>query len=417
MRWMSVLVKTLLIISSCFLASIAMAQPVIVLNTELPEGAPNPGLYGSSVDIWQNLAVVGNSVSDSGGVYAYSRDPWGGWTPEGELSAPAIAELTHFAFGREIAVDDQVALVADPNAHSTFEGAFAGAAFIYRRIPLGNGDFIWIHEQRLIPDPGPEGRRFGISVAISGDTAMVGTLDNTVHVFKRNAGGPNQWGETRVLFAAPPTSFGATIALQGNTALIGAPLDTVDSESNAGRVFLYQRQSTAGTWLLEETLESPSPANGEQFGMSLDLATWSTTVGQITISTQRAIIGSLGKVYSWQKTTTNPFWVELDPLEDANLASFGSVAAGGLAEVHVRGFLNGVEPAVRSYARVGGNWVTVRTLLPNQGCCSFAIAVAAKGERIIIGDTGLETAFVYEPEIFADGFESGDLSRWSSTAP
>ena len=414
LRFLSILLFSYLWL---LVVSTLAAQPTIVLQTELPGGAVDPGLYGHSVSLWSNLAVVGNSQSAAGGVFPFSLNDEG-WVPEGELIPPVIADLTHFFYGREVAVGDQIALVSDPAAFSTIDGSFAGAAFVYRRVPLSvPGQFTWLYEQRLIPSVTLNEQKFGTSLAVWGNMALVGTATGSVHVYQKDEGGPNQWGEVQIITFHGSSTFGNDIALRGNTALVGAPLDSVNDELNAGRAFLFEWDSGSTQWNWEQTLDNPEPSFGENFGSNVDLASWTSSGGPFPLSTQRAIIGSNSSgAYAWIKTTLGTGWDPQIPIPGAEFISFGTAVAGGESEVHVRGFLmEGGDSVIRTFRMIDGAWEIVRTLKPSSGCCNFGGAVAADEARVVIGDVGLETAFVYDPDIFSDGFESGDVSRWSAS--
>ena len=65
-------------------------------------------------------------------------------------------------------------------------------------------------------------------------------------MFERNAGGPKQCGEVQRLTAPDPNGlytqkFGVNIAISGDTALIAAPEDHVDRKYEQGYVYVFDR--------------------------------------------------------------------------------------------------------------------------------------------------------------------------------
>ena len=103
-----------------------------------------------------------------------------------------------------------------------------------------------MEEQKLFPDDGVADDRFGWSVAISGDVAVIGTyLDDDsgkdsgsayTYVFDGAA-----WVQERKLLAPDgedDDQFGSVVALSGKLALIGAPLDD-DNGTNSGSVYAF----------------------------------------------------------------------------------------------------------------------------------------------------------------------------------
>lgn len=79
-------------------------------------------------------------------------------------------------------------------------------------------------------------------LALSGDTLLIGdSAHGQVHVFHRNAGGTNNWGEaapiTRPSGVAADLTFGADVLLDGNVAVIQAPPESGSSTPGWGVVF------------------------------------------------------------------------------------------------------------------------------------------------------------------------------------
>ena len=77
---------------------------------------------------------------------------------------------------------------------------------------------------------------FGVSVAVSGNTAVVaasregtgGFEAGAVYVFERNKGGADNWGEVTKLIASDARAggqFGWSVAVSGNTVVVGAPYE------------------------------------------------------------------------------------------------------------------------------------------------------------------------------------------------
>ena len=75
---------------------------------------------------------------------------------------------------------------------------------------------------------------FGFSVAVSGDTAVVGAPfegaggaeAGAAYVFQRDQGGTDNWGEVTKLTAFDAESFdgfGFSVAVSSDTAVVGAP--------------------------------------------------------------------------------------------------------------------------------------------------------------------------------------------------
>lgn len=128
--------------------------------------------------------------------------------------------------------------------------------------------------------------RFGYSIAIDGDTLVVGAAfedsaatgidgnanDNTrpesgaAFVFERSG---NNWIQAAYLkqnSAAPGQFFGSSVAVSGNWIAVGFPGDSA-TLPGSGSVYLYRRQS--GSWSLYQILIPDSPSSFDSFGYAL----------------------------------------------------------------------------------------------------------------------------------------------------
>lgn len=207
-----------------------------------------------------------------------NEEPVGGWTG----TVAAAAKLTTLPdaqrFGTSIAIDGNTVLVGDPAYANS-----VGAAYVYilRRGP------------HTIPisaalTPSDAGGNFGYSVSISGRTIAIGAVTNNsiagaVYVFAQPAGGWTNMTQTAELSLPPSgrTALGSSVAVSGNVVLSGATGDTIGHNADQGAVFGYLRPP--GGWVdtsmpnLSVT-GSDSTANDE-FGYSVALSGKTAVVG------------------------------------------------------------------------------------------------------------------------------------------
>ncbi len=152
-------------------------------------------------------------------------------------------------------------VVGAPLASATYNDSSTGAAYVYRRddagTPLDTSDDSWLHEARLTASDADNGDQFGISVAISGDTVVVGTdadddggsFSGSAYVFTRSV---TNWTEQAKLIAsdaAAGDSFGFSVSLSGDTAVVGSRLDD-DGGTNSGSAYVFTR--TGSSWSEQE---------------------------------------------------------------------------------------------------------------------------------------------------------------------
>ena len=157
-----------------------------------------------------------------------------------------------------------------------------GAAYIFER-DKGGADH-WGEEKKLIASDGHDADEFGYSVAISGDTAVVGAPGSFVHsgaayVFQRDEGGANNWGEVKKLTASDAQifdRFGWSVAVSGDTIFVGAPQEDAGGTAvgnlmdDFGAAYVSQRDD-GGTdnWGEVKKLLASDGEAGDEFGVSV----------------------------------------------------------------------------------------------------------------------------------------------------
>src|SRR5205823_1200881 len=74
-------------------------------------------------------------------------------------------------------------------------------------------------------------------------------------------------------------SFGVTVALLGNTALIGSPNSAISGQTKQGAAYLYQRSGS--TWAEQTKLIADDGAASDQFGARVAVSADTALVGAI----------------------------------------------------------------------------------------------------------------------------------------
>ena len=207
--------------------------------------------FGNSVALDENTMAVGayqanhvdgngngNTVSDSGSAYVFTRQQ-GAWSQVAKLTAydPAANDY----FGRSVAVDGNTVVVG-ADQHDG-KGDDSGAAYVFTK-PSG----IWddtTETARLTASDAASDDKFGISVAVNGRKALVGARqddDNggnsgSAYVFAKPSGGWTTATETAKLTAsdgAADDEFGISVAVAGDTVVVGAHQD-----GGSGSAYVY----------------------------------------------------------------------------------------------------------------------------------------------------------------------------------
>jgi len=156
--------------------------------------------------------------------------------------------------------------------------------------PSGSADellaLLAVQQARLTATDGAAGDEFGWSVAISGDTAVVGARYDKVgananqgsaYVFMRSG---TTWSQQAQLTAADGAAgdfFGASVAISGETAAVGALSDDVGANTDQGSAYVFTRSGT--TWSQQAKLTASDGAANDCFGDEVALSGDTAAVG------------------------------------------------------------------------------------------------------------------------------------------
>ena len=239
---------------------------------------------GRSVAISGDAAVVGASHDDdacpadpdcqSGSAYLFARNEGGpdNWGQVAKLTAADAASFD--LFGLSVAISGGIAIVGAFDNDDA--GTNSGSAYLF---DVATGQQI----RKLTADDAEVGDHFGISVAISGDIALVGAQFNgdrgsrtgSAYVFARNEGGPDNWGQVARLTAddgAFEDKFGRAVAIDGDIAIVGAYHDD-DAGSASGSAYLFARnEGGQDNWGQVAKLTAGDAATDDELGRSVSLS-------------------------------------------------------------------------------------------------------------------------------------------------
>ena len=213
--------------------------------------------FGASVVLAGDVLFVGapggdGAVADSGAVYVFER--MGGLWMEVQKLVAANGEALD-AFGTALALSGATALVGAPLGDGA--AADSGAVYVFELQPAG-----WVQTAVLTAGDGDAGDRFGGSVSLSGDTAWIGaSLDDvdgpggpppvlidagSAYAFERTGG---VWSEDAKLVPAGASAFdrfGTSVSVSGETALVGASFGEGEVP-NSGAAHVFERVASVWT--------------------------------------------------------------------------------------------------------------------------------------------------------------------------
>lgn len=288
---------------------------------------------------------------------------------------------------------------------------------------------------------------FGASVSLAGDTLAVGAPtedDGVVYVFRRDAGGPGQWGQVARLTSPTPFYFGLSVSISGETLAVGSPQD-FDAVLRAGTVHIYERDAGGPeNWGETARLRPLDSGPGHEFGyaVSLDgdrLLAVAPGAGPVL---PPGTTGHTGRAYIFERGPRAPAsapgappgaWVEVaeQPLSngpqpfylpEAAAALSGDVAVVGVQYDNANGLDAGAALVFSKDQGGPGAWGLERRITPPDGYPrdQFGFSVATDGEMVMVGapfDDDREpqsgAVYIFPASLFRDGFELGTASRWS----
>ena len=203
-------------------------------------------------------------------------------------------------FGWSVAVSGDTAV-----AGARYDQALllnAGAAFVFERDQGGADN--WGEVMKLTASDAQAHDELGYSVAISGDTVVVGafgkdsggTRAGAAYVFDRNEGGADNWGEVTKLTASDAQAgdqFGASVTVSGDTAVVGANHEDAGA-SDAGAAYVFDRnEGGAGTWGELSKLTASNAASSDWFGFSAGVSGGTAVLGAPQTEGQDDTLGTV----------------------------------------------------------------------------------------------------------------------------
>ena len=164
---------------------------------------------------------------------------------DGSFETSKLTAETSREFGRSVAVNGDTVVIGDPSQ---------GAAYVFEYDGSN-----WSQVAELTP--GSNGSDFGWSVAISGDTVAVGAPNaGSVYLFKRLGDSWNEDPDSPLMASDRAFTFGWSLAFEGSTLVVGTAI------ANSAYVF----NLNGAKWPEEEAkLTARDSEFGDRFGWSV----------------------------------------------------------------------------------------------------------------------------------------------------
>ncbi|MEZ5979637.1 MAG: FG-GAP repeat protein [Planctomycetota bacterium] len=284
--------------------SVAVDGDTIVVGAPREDGS-SAGVNGDESD---------EGAPNAGAAYVFVRSG-STWVQQAYLKAsvPDLGDL----FGSAVALDGDTIAVAVPNEDGAAIGVDgnagddsapdAGAVVVFVR----NGS-IWVQQAYIKASNTDAGDQFGTSVAIDGDTIVVGAKEErssatgvngnesddsalgagAVYVFVRNGATWTQQAYLKASNSSPELRFGSAVDVSGDTIVVGASSEAsaatgVDGDQSntgapsSGAAYVFVRNGT--TWSQQAYLKASNTDPMDLFG------------GSVAIDGDTIVVGAVGE--------------------------------------------------------------------------------------------------------------------------
>lgn len=296
------------------------------LHGDLSVNAASPAVnenFGVATDLDGDYAVIGafgyqgTAGANEGAAYVFNLTG-STWVQQQRLlpSAPFAGAR----FGRGVGISKNTIVGGAPNRTVSFANQGAGYVFV-------RSGSTWTQQAVLLASDGAAGDNFGVSTAIDGDTAVVGAyLDDSgtlvdcggAYIYTRSGTTWTQITRIGASDAAASDYFGFSVAISGNTIVVGA----YNKASGAGAAYVFQREGPSFKQVAK--LLPQDPKTGANFGVCVSIDGPNIVVGAPKAA--GGAIGNAGAAYIFTNTS-GVTWqqvAKINALDVAQLENFGN---------------------------------------------------------------------------------------------
>ncbi|HEX6186728.1 MAG TPA: hypothetical protein VFZ40_01500 [Pyrinomonadaceae bacterium] len=264
---------------------------------------------------------------------------------------------------------------------------------------------------------------FGATVAISGDTAIVGVQNDdngdhidhgSAYILERNAGGANNWGVVKKLIAADAVHadrFGSAVAISGDLAVVGKPTAGV---FQSGAAYIFSRNAGGvNNWGLIKKLDVD-----EYYGSVVGISGDTVIIGR-----SGGVAGGEGgpgeeeprKIYVFERNTggTNN-WGEVKVIQVATESIYVAAISGDTIAAVAFGESTPAGSVFIFERNAGGanNWGETKRLMPSDDY-TFNLSVAISGDTVAVGASFFTSIFVpAQTEVYIFDRNVGGAGNW-----
>lgn len=341
-----------------------------------------------------------NSLNNSGAAYIFEKDTNNNWVQKQKIVG--FDRRSGDGFGVSVSISgDYLVIGAQFQAFDESGGGVqynvCGAAYIFKRNAIGN----WLPVQKIVASDRKYAMSFGANISITENKILVGATGEATDVNGTNtlidAGAAyifecdtfGIWTQKQKIVPTdrlPVDRFGNSVSIHGNYAIVGAYSKQFSQlNDEVGAVYIYERNPT-GNWIEKQKLITPDKSYNENYGYSVSISDDYAVVGAWGNDYNEFGVDSIfnsGAAFVYKKNSANE-WIESQKLvasdrQNYSYNSFGgyvctdnntiAIGANNLYMFSKKGvsgtiFLDSDENCNRNYSELGIKYKKA-TILPN----------------------------------------------------
>lgn len=332
---------------------------------EVPQGNGG-GWFGSVIDTYGSSFIIGSYGDDE-----MAQNSGAAYLYQGTEGNRTVTKLlpsdgtTSSRFGWSVALHQQTAVVGSPDRKAVYKYTKVGGSWV---------------EEKIQPSTLSQNINFGNSIDIEGNIIIVGDYGVDGAGYNYSSGRVYIYENGIETILSPPMDesylqFGYKVAIDGGKILVGAPGKILNGDKN-GAAYLYSKLN--GVWTLEQEFLSPTPRDRSRFGLDLCLK------GDRAAIAEPGLSNSHGIVYVFDKSGNAWGSASIIPSNSTTGDQFGYGIEISTDEIIVSASRNN-NGQVYKYAYDGSTWSEEILPIPPWNPSEFGGAVAYLGDSYILG--------------------------------
>src|ERR1700722_10863750 len=279
-----------------------------------------------------------------------------------------------------------------------------------QRLPAADA---WSQLAELTPTTRVNQDWFGVSAAVSGNTAVVGAFDANIektgvaYVFAKPSSG---WGNMTQTATLKPSDggegFGTSVAISGNTIVVGAANASNENRSGAqtqgpGAAYIFVKPASGWKDMTETAkITASDGVGGDAFGYNVSISGNTVAIGALFAhSGAGAAYVFVKPTHGWSKMTQT---AELTASDATTFDNMGAVAISGNTVVTGAYGHNNFTGAAYVFLKPSSGWKNMTQTAEISGKHAnqiYGFSVATDGKIAVVGsvgaNNGIGAAYIY----------------------